>query len=280
MADAWTPTTILLEIESYATNSRAVQVETDQGVEYLKCMSDKTDPTDLICDLIGSRLAKLFRLPVPDFHIIPVTADSPITLKGNAMVHPGAGFISRKVSGEPLANNAAGLMSLANPQDLARLVVFDTWTVNCDRHRPRTHPTGPRRNDRNLMLNRDGAPTGQFVLTLIDHGCCFRCQSDLTPPTLRRATTDDTLYGLFPEFRGLALREDALRAADELQSLSRDAISTALTEVPTEWGFSHSVRDALLEMLTQRQRRVRRIVETRFRAADLFDSEDTDGGAT
>ncbi len=278
MADAWAPTTILFEIESYATNSLTVQVETDQGIGYLKCLTDKTDPTDLVCDLIGSRLAKLFGLTVPDFHLVPVAVDSPITLSGSAKVLPGAGFISRKVTGEPLANNVAGLMCLANPQDLARLVVFDTWTVNCDRYRPASHPNGGRANRGNLLLSRDGAPAGTFVLTLIDHGCCFRCQYDLTRPRLQTAATDDTLYGCFPEFRGLVLKEDALRAGDELQSLMRDAISGALDDVPTEWGFTGTIRDALLDMLTQRQRRVRQIVDRRFPAADMFDSEDATGG--
>lgn len=279
MADDWTPTIVLSEIEAYPTNSHAVQVETDQGVGYLKCLSDKTDPADLVCDLIGTRLARLFGLTVPDFAIIPVPPAPPFALAGGAMAQPGPAFISRRVSGEPLATGAAGLAALVNPQDLARLVVFDTWTVNCDRWRPCTHPSGGRRNDRNVLLSRTGAPHGQFVLMPIDHGCCFRCQFDLTPPTLRRAATDDTLYGLFPEFRGRVLREDALRAAGELQSLSRDAISTALDGVPREWGFSDSVRTALFEMLTQRQLRVRRIVESQFPAADLFDSEEPAGGA-
>lgn len=30
---------------------------------------------------------------------------------------------------------------LANPEDLAGLVVLDTWILNCDRHCPAIHPT-------------------------------------------------------------------------------------------------------------------------------------------
>lgn len=278
MADAWTPTTILFEIKPCATNSLTVEVETDQGSGFLKCLSDKVDPGDLVCELIGSRLARLLGLVVPDFATISVPDDAPFTLAKGAKILPGHGFISRKVSGEPLENSRAALLSLDNPKDLAKLVVFDTWTVNCDRYRPASSARKSMRNDRNLMLSRSSATAGKFVLMPIDHGCCFKCLRSLTPPTLRQATTDDTLYGMFPEFDGLVLRADALTAAVELQSISRDAISSALDDVPNEWGFTNSIRDALLDMLTQRQRRVRQIVEQRFPAADMFDSEEVTGG--
>jgi hypothetical protein len=136
MADDWTPHAILLEIQPCGTSSLAVEVETDQGPGFLKCLSDKVDPDELVCELIGTRLAKAFGLKVPDFALIPVSDDPPFTLANGAKIRPGRGFISRKVSGEPLANSVAGLLSLENPADLARLVVFDTWTVNCDRYRP------------------------------------------------------------------------------------------------------------------------------------------------
>jgi hypothetical protein len=128
------------------------------------------------------------------------------------------------------------------------------------------------------MLSRTGATAGKFVLMPIDHGCCFRCQQSLTGPTLKQVTSDDTLYGMFPEFDGLVRRVDALNAAEELQSLSRDVISSALDDVPTEWGFTDAIRDALLDMLTQRQRRVRGIVTAKLPSTNLIDSEDFEEG--
>lgn len=278
MADDWTPTTILFEIRPCATNSLAVEVETDQGPGFLKCLSDQVDPGDLVCELIGTRLARLFGLSVPDFATIPVPDDPPFSLAKGAQIRPGRGFISRTVNGEPLANSVAGLSALENPGDLARLVVFDTWTVNCDRYRPGTPNRKPWRNDKNLMLSRTGASAGKFVLMPIDHGCCFKCQQSLTPPTLRQATTDDTLYGLFPEFLGLVQRVQTLQVADELQSIQREEIEEALADVPAEWDFPTATRDALLGMLTQRQRRIRGIVEARLTPTNLVDSEDSQEG--
>ena len=92
------------------------------------------------------------------------------------LTQPGPAFITRAEPGMQWSGSEGDLKTLANPDELSRLVLFDTWTLNCDRYRP----APPRIKRDNVYLSREGAPPGQFLLRAMDNGHCFTCGRDLT----------------------------------------------------------------------------------------------------
>ncbi|WP_315854268.1 HipA family kinase [Gemmata palustris] len=239
-------------------------------------LSQKGCPHDLACELVGIELARIVGLRTPEYAVIEIPLHAPIELAdGNEFV-PGHGFITRKLDGMDWSGSRSVLTRVLNPIDLARLVVFDTWTLNCDRFRPRTETAPEWRAARNVFLERAADFDDQYYLTSLDHGCCFKCLADLTPAYLRRAATADTLYGYFPEFAGLARREHALQAVRAVQSCSRAQIDAIIERVPEAW-LANGHRNALGDMIYGRIHLLERIIRVDFPAADLFDDQQRSG---
>jgi hypothetical protein len=141
-------------------------------------------------------------MPTFDFAIIQVTEDDEIPFPNGRFAKCGPAFITRRERGGPWGGTERELKKVANQSDIARLVLLDTWTRNCDRYSrvPRT-----RVNRDNVFLSSEGAPPGRFVLKAIDHTHCFD-----RGPRLSRHLVDignvraEDIYGCFPEFRSLA----------------------------------------------------------------------------
>jgi len=176
VAEPRQPRIIRRVIRQWPTATRTVLVDTDQGEGYLKAIGgDPTGPHTLACEWVGTQLARWIGLRTFDFALIKVTEEDEIPLAGGDLAIPGVGFITRAERGAPWGGKVSELRRLANPEDIIRLVVFDTWTLNCDRYFP------PRRPNRdNVFLSREGAPPKQFILKAIDHTHCFTCGRELS----------------------------------------------------------------------------------------------------
>lgn len=265
----WSPTRILREVRSLPTRSGATVVETDLGEGYLKALGNDSGPHSLACELIGTMLAQWLNLSTLDYGIIEVTAEFQPNIGNGRLAETGPAFITRSEVGDPWSGLAKDLNTLTNPEDVARLVVFDTWTQNCDRHQPREGRSA-RENLGNVFLSRDSAGAGQFTLKAIDQGCCFTCDNELSIRNLS-TTTDDQIYGYFPGFRSHARRETALRTVDQLESITREEIAGFISRVPPEWDVSPTVRERWREWINDRARAVRRIIEQNMHPVDLLD---------
>src|SRR5262245_25691871 len=140
----WQPTTINRFIRGFRTSARAILVDTDAGPGYLKALGGPEGPHTLAAELVGTRLAEWFGLPTFDFTLIMIDQTQEIFDRdGNQIGEalPGPAFISRLEPGDTWSGDERQLATLANPDDIARLVVFDTWLRNCDRHSwPRGNP--------------------------------------------------------------------------------------------------------------------------------------------
>lgn len=77
------------------------------------------------------------------------------------MAKPGTAWLTRKVNGFVWGREAGDLKYIANHGDIAKLVLLDQWTRNCDRYRPEPNL---RVNAKNVFLMREGAPEGRFNL--------------------------------------------------------------------------------------------------------------------
>lgn len=248
--EGWTPLSVQRFVSVYPTSSDAARVETDIGEGFLKCLGNQTGPHALACELVGTALADWLGLPTLDFALIEITPEDDIPLGPGRPAQPGPAFITRAVEGFTWGGEAVTLQRLQNPDAIAGLVVFDTWLLNCDRHRP-----GPqhRQNRDNVFVRRHAGPPSRYELLAMDHTHCFTCGRDLTNRLARiDSVQEQTVYGLFPEFRDFVKREAVHEWTERLGGLTREQTVAIVEEVPAQWQVDHETRAAWVNLVVQR----------------------------
>ncbi|MBN1489355.1 MAG: hypothetical protein JXA69_05505 [Phycisphaerae bacterium] len=207
----------------------------------------------MACDWVGTQLARWFKLSTFDFAILSVTPDDEIPLGHGCHAEPGPAFVTRAERGHPWGGSARELEQIDNPYELGPLVVFDTWTLNCDRHSP--DPATRKPNYDNVFLSEERAAPGHFRLITMDHTHCFTCGRELNERVARiDRTKDDRVYGLFPGFVGhLDGRQTDVRdAVARLRTFERRTCEAVVNSIPPEWEVSKEARKALCELICQR----------------------------
>jgi hypothetical protein len=254
MSAAWKPAEIRRWIKAFPTSASTVLVETDIGPGYLKPLGNREGPHILGCELVGTQLANWFGLSTLDFALIDVTSDDEIWLFDGKNAEPGKAFITRAEDAEPWGGSPKQLERLVNIFDLSRLVVFDTWTLNCDRHSVlRTGQTENFRINRDNVLLTSESEEGKLLLKAMDHTHCFSCGRALTKKIRFDATLkDDRLFGLFPEFRKFLTKEYVEAAVADLRKIDRQTVEQMISPVPTEWDIHRDVKDALADLILGR----------------------------
>lgn len=247
----WQPQTILRFIQAFNTSAATVRVETDQGEGYLKPLGNTTGPHLLACELVGTELARRFGLPTFDFAIIEVTEDDEIPLHHGGYAQTGPAFITRAERGVTWGGSPEELSKLENLQDIARLVVFDTWMLNCDRHHPDRQTRAPHYD--NVFLSTKGAKRRGLMLKAIDHTHCFTCGRDITRQiaSIERAQEEQP-YGLFPGFLPYLQREDVAQAINDLRYITATEITSVVQKIPAQWEVDQSGREALIDLISRR----------------------------
>jgi hypothetical protein len=195
---------------------------------------------------------------------------------------PGSAFITRAEAGDIWGGEERQLRQLVNLEDVSRLVVFDTWTLNCDRHGPREgHPQEkPRINRRNVFLSAE-APGGQLCLKAIDHTHCFTCGKSLTPTRLHDIgrIKDERVFGLFPEFRSFLDREAVRAVAKRLASIDKSVVASMMQVIPRDWDVRKEVQEAWKGLIVSRARFVADTIETKLWPQKELDLRDDDSEA-
>lgn len=250
-SSAWQPTEIRRWIKAFPTSASTVLVETDVGPGYLKPLGNREGPHILGCEFVATQLASWFGLSTLDFALIDVTSDDEIWLFDETNAEPGKAFITRAENAEPWGGNPKQLKKLLNVSDISRLVVFDTWTLNCDRHSVSRAGT-PRINRDNVLLTSE-PDEGKLLLKAMDHTHCFSCGRALTKKIRFDATLkDERLFGLFPEFRKFLKKEYVEAAVTDLQKIDRQTVEQMISPIPTEWDIHRDVKDALADLILGR----------------------------
>jgi hypothetical protein len=150
----WKPTRLMEVAGSSDTSTGATEVTTDVGRAYIKPLGNRQGPHVLATDWVGTHLAKWFGLSTFDLAILTLDADDRFPLPRGYTAEPGPAFATRALAGDPWGNSGLQLDLLVNPEDITRLVVFDTWTLNCDRY---YHDTSVRKpNYDNVFLSSEG----------------------------------------------------------------------------------------------------------------------------
>lgn len=150
---------------------RTARIVTDAGKAYCKAIGNPEGPHALACEWVGTHLARWLGLPTFDCALLTVDEVDEIPLGDQTWAKPGPAFVSRAESGHAWGGSADELHLIENPEDIAKLVVFDTWTLNCDRHPPKGVVRKP--NKDNVFLSGEGARPGRFRLIAMDHTHCF-----------------------------------------------------------------------------------------------------------
>ncbi|MBL8793598.1 MAG: hypothetical protein JNM56_06825 [Planctomycetia bacterium] len=250
-ASAWNPTEIRRSVRSLPTGAETVIVMTDVGEAYLKAMGSDAGEHALACEWVGTQLARWFGLSTFDFALIEVTNDNELPLSKSGNARPGPAFVTRSESGETWGGKERELERLVNPDAITRLVLFDTWTLNCDRYFLKDDGR-PRINRGNVFLSSE-APPGQFVLKAMDHTHCFTCGKRLSSAlSYIDRTKDPRLYGLFPEFRRFLDKGIAQAAIGRLKLLDRPTIGGMTNTIPVEWEVDATARKAVADFLLAR----------------------------
>lgn len=244
----WQPTLILRQENALRTGTQTIRVVTDQGSGYLKALGNPEGPHVLVCDLVATRLARWFGLSTFEFALIEVRDEYGLMFEGGDRISPGPAFITKYDPGETWGGADRQLDQLINPGDLTRLVIFDTWTLNCDRYAP-----GGRRVNRGNVFLSEEAPAGRFLLRAMDHTHCFTCGRPLSPRLGHIGhVRDEEIYGLFPQFQTRIDPQVARDAAEQLGRFRKTDAEAMTQGIPREWDVSDPVRDALAGFLASR----------------------------
>ena len=248
----WNPTRLIEVAASADTSTGATEVTTDAGRAYIKPMGNRQGPHVLATDWVGTHLAKWFGLSTFDIAILQVEETAVFELPRGVMAEPGPAFIARAEMGDAWGGGPKELETIVNPDDIARLVVFDTWTLNCDRHY--FDATARKPNYANVFLSTEAVEEGRTRLIAMDHGLCFiRTGEELTAKLAHiDKVRNEHLYGLFPEFLR-KLREDIISScATRLRQMDAATADAMIATVPGEWAVSNEARKAWSELIYRR----------------------------
>lgn len=259
---AWQPTTVKRVLRVLATSTRPIECELDDGVRaFIKVLGNPEGPSALACELVGTELARLLGIPVLDVAILEYPAALCTKLEHDLVPQQGPCFATRAAMGISWDGRGESLDALDNPEQVAGLVVLDTWLRNPDRFSVRLGTT--RKNLRNVFLREDGVPRGSFRLYAIDHTHAIRQDGELTHQSLSSARERESLiYGLFPEFTQRIEPEDLAPYIERLRLVAHtNEIDAIVRRTPRQWLPDGEVRQDLPGFLKRRAMYVAEHVE-------------------
>ena len=279
----WKPTTLTRFVKAFPSSGHTALVETDAGLGYVKAMGGSEGLHTLAAEVVGTQLASWFGLSTFDWAIIEIDEIDEIPFhdkNGNKVGQavPGPAFITRAEQGTQWSGGDRELKLLVNPQDISRLVVFDTWVLNCDRRGPTDPVTNRCRkpNTDNVFLSAE-APAGEFLLKAIDHTYCFTCGREWTRKLSQvDIIRDSRVFGLFPEFRACLDRPTVVQAATHLTRITPADVAAMIQQIPREWGVSSEARTALVELVVGWAAYVADTIEAQLWPQRVFPEDETE----
>jgi hypothetical protein len=255
----WHPTRFKRYINSVASSTGTSRILTDAGEAFIKPLGNKEGPHVLACEWVATRLADWFGLDTFDHSILAVEAIDEIPLAGSRHAAEGRAFVARLEAGSVWSGLPDQLVGLENREQLGRLVVFDTWTLNCDRHPPDTQVRRPNLDNVFISADRGG---GHWRVVAMDHTHCFTCGRELGPDLANiDRIKDPRVYGLFPGFVPFVSRSAVRAATETLMTLRREMVQPIVEAIPIEWQVAPEARAALIDLIVDRAAFVAETVE-------------------
>lgn len=236
------PTVILEELEKFPSSTQPAKVRTDAGIGFIKAVNNPQGSNSLASELIAAELGTWLGLSIPPFAILK---ESGLEISMETRPMEGPFFFSAAVEAVPRDGTDRFLKQLCCPEDVSKLVIFDTWIRNTDRFFE-----GEASSD-NLLFRLIGKR--RYGIVPIDHTHCFLDSgyflSETYPDEIVR---DEAVYGLFPEFEPFLKEAHVAGAIEKLRSLKSDFVQECLDALPNEWGVTTRQKDALRNMVCSR----------------------------
>lgn len=243
----WQPSFIERIIKVLDTSTKPLMAVTDEGTAIVKYIGNPAGLDALICEFIGHELANMIGLQTPDFAIANIPRlelpDSPWT-----RIDPGPAFFSRWEETTSLSPNSSLLDKLRQREDIAKLVVLDTWLRNKDRFSGSAGDGYQTINFDNVLLRQDKRMVQMLVIDWT-HAIAETTLDD----ELSAAWVDEQkIYGMFPEFIPFLTRKTIQEALESLNEIDPQEIKRLCRKVPTAWGMSGSLAERLSACMIER----------------------------
>jgi hypothetical protein len=252
LIDLWNPGEFVRFGRSLGTSTFVAEVVMEEGAAYLKALNNPEGPHALAREFVGTCLARALDLPTLNYGLaqIDATVDE-IPLGNGTLAASGKAWVTQSEPGHVWGGTTAELEQLDNPQDIPRLVLFDTWVRNRDRHAPSELNRKP--NYGNVFFSSRGCEQGHYRLLAMDHTHVFSAESALTRRVAQIGEVRDTkIYGRFSQFVPYLDAGALERAAMDLQRFDTNLIARVIDAVPADWDMDAEVRDALRDFLVRR----------------------------
>lgn len=224
----------------------------EEGAAYLKAPNNPEGPHALAREFVGTCLARAFGLPTLNYGLTQIDATvEEIPLGNGTLAASGTAWVTQSEMGHVWGGKEAELELLDNLNDIPRLVLFDTWVRNRDRHAPPEMNRKP--NYGNVFFSSRGCEREHYRLLAMDHTHIFSADSALNGRITRIDNVlDKKIYGRFPQFAPYLDAGALERAAEDLQRLDANQIARVIDTVPADWDLVTETREALRDFLVRR----------------------------
>lgn len=214
-------------------------------------MGNRAGDDALICELVGSELARLMGLSTPDFAVAHIPSLSLPTHPGT-VIESGPAFFSKWEESTALSPNSSLLQKIRHPNHIAKLVVLDTWIRNGDRFSSSGGVGKVSMNFENVLLRKDKR---LVELLVIDHSHAI-VETTLDDELDEEWVNEEVVYGMFRQFEPFVTRKHLLDALQTLEQVDAEAIQGVCASIPIEWGATHNLCQKLADCLIRRGKRL------------------------
>lgn len=243
----WQPKKIERVTGVLETSTKPLRVITDDGPAIVKYMGNQAGLDALICELIGTELANDIGLVTPDFALADISA---LELPTHPLlgIEPGPAFFSRWEEATSLSPRSTLLGNLRHPDDIAKLVTFDTWLRNKDRFEDAADGGYGNENFDNLLLRPDKR---KVQLLVIDHTHAI-AETTLDDELGQDWVDEQKVYGRFGQFAPFMTRRGVQVALTAISTIDVERIEGICQGVPREWGMTHALAQRLSVCIAER----------------------------
>lgn len=250
----WKPNAIIGVERVFGTVTSPIYVQTNAGAGVLKLPIGCGSTDKLVCEFVGSSLAKWLGVQTPDFALIRTDRNFVEMMLGHDedLAEVAYGFISRYEHSFPFTPQS--IDDIQNKDFFTRIIFLDTWIRNPDRYCCRTGKSFSRNAD-NLFLVDDGRTKEPYTIKAIDHAEAFRDFSptfELDEHFGNNVIDDETIYGNFPEFQSHLDWDVACQVADRLSRIETSEIRDLFKCLPKTWILDAKIKKAFISFIVKR----------------------------